>query len=90
MVLQVDVIDGESKSLQRLFPHLWLQLALPHRDAVPAHLCQLLLFLYIPFLIAFDFLLPKVSIRFGQPEVFAAIMPMPKAAVDKHTRAVLA
>ena len=90
MVLQVDVIEGESKSLQCLFPHLGLQLTLPHRDAVPSHLCQLSLLFLIPFFVTLDFLLPKISIRLGYPEVLAAFVPMPEATVDKHTRAVLA
>ena len=89
MVLQVDVIEGESKGLQRLFPHFGLQLTLPHRDAVPSHLCQLPLLFLIPFFVALDLLLPKICIRLRHPEVLAAIMPMPKAAVDKHARSVL-
>ncbi len=89
MVLQIDVINGESKSLQRLFPHLGLQLTLPHRDAVPSHLCQLPLLFLISFFVALDFLLPKINIRLWHSEVLTAFVSMPKASVDKHARSVL-
>ena len=68
--------------------HLWLQLALPHRDAVPTHLCQLPLLFLIPFFVALDFLLPKISIRLWHLKVFAAFVSMPETSVDKHARAV--
>ena len=90
MVLQVDVIEGESKSLQCLFPNIRLQLTLPNSDAVPTHLCQFLLLFLVPFLVPLNLLLPKVGIRLWHPEVLASIVSMPKASVDKHARAVLA
>ena len=83
------MVDGVSKSPQCLFPHLGLQLTLPHRDAVPPHICQLPLLFLIPFLIPLDFLLPEVRIRLRHPEVFATIMSMPKAAIDEYACAIL-
>lgn len=66
-----------------------LELAFPYRDAVPTHLCQLPLLFLIPFLIPLNLFLPEVRIRLRHPEVLTTIMPMPKAAIDKHARAIL-
>lgn len=89
MILQENVVDSECKRLQCLFSHLRLQLTFPHCNAVPSHLCQLLLLFLVTLFVTHDFLLPKVCVRLGQSEVLTAIMPMPKAAVDKDARAVL-
>ena len=84
------MVDGVSKSPQCLFPHLWLQLTLPHSNAVPPHLCQFPLLFLVPFLIPLNLFLPKVRIRLGHPEVLTTIMPVPKATIDKYTSAILA
>ena len=55
------MVQRKGKRSRCFLSLVWLQLALPHCDTVPSHLCQLLLFLSIPFLIAFDLLLPKAQ-----------------------------
>ena len=84
------MVQRKSERSQSFFSLVWLQFTLPHCDTVPAHLSQLLLFLYIPFLIAFDLLFPKVCIRLRHPEVLATIMSMPKATVDEYACTVFA
>ena len=55
---------------------------------MPTHSSELALFLFITFLIPFNFLLPKVDVSLRQAEVFAILMTMPKTAVHKDDRAV--
>ena len=90
MVLKEDMIERECKGCKCLLTFVGLQLTLPHNDYVPAHLGKFLLFFLVALFVSLDFLLPEVCVRLGHPEVLTAIMSVPKAAVDKHTRAVLA
>ena len=62
MILQPDMVQGERDGVQRLFPLRWLQLALPYRDAMPAHLRQPPLFLFIPFLVPANLRHPEITI----------------------------
>ena len=55
---------------------------------MPAHSSELALFLFITFLIPFNFLLPKVDVGLRQTEVFAILMTMPETAVHKDHRTV--
>ena len=55
---------------------------------MPTHSCELVLFLFVTFLIPFNFLLPKIDVSLRQAEVFAILMTMPKTAVHKDDRAV--
>ena len=84
------MVQRKGKRSQCFFSLVWLQLALPHCDTVPSHLCQLPLLFLVPLFVTPDLLLPKVRIRLRHPEVLATIMSMPKATVDKHARAILA
>ena len=62
-VLQVNVVQRKCYRLQRFFTLLRRQLALPHRDAVPAHLCQLFLLLTVAFLVPAYLCHPELSVR---------------------------
>lgn len=84
------MVKCESKRFKRIVSFVGFQLTLPYNDYMPSHLCQLPLFFLVPFFVPIDLLLPKVGIRLRKSEVLTAIMSVPKAAVDKHTRAVLA
>ena len=55
---------------------------------MPAHSSELALFLFISFLIPFNFLLPKLYVCLGQTEVFAIFMTVPETTVHKDDRAV--
>lgn len=83
------MVKCESKRFKRIVSFVGFQLTFPYNDYMPSHLCQLPLFFLIPFLIPLNLFLPEVRIRLRHPEVLTTIMPMPKAAVDKHTRAIL-
>ena len=63
MVFHPDVVQRECYRLQRLFPFLGCQFALPYRNAVPAHSCQLALFLAVPFLVPPDLRHPELPVR---------------------------
>lgn len=90
MVLKKQVVEREDKRTERPFPFLRPELTLPDGDAVPAHLCQLLLLLAVAFLVAVDFLGPEVNVCPRHTEVLAALMPMPEAPIDEHARPILA
>ena len=57
---------------------------------MPAHACQLALRFGIALLVAFHLILPKWGVGFGQGPSFAALVAMPKAAVNKDASAVFA
>ena len=84
------MVKCESKRFKRIVSFVGFQLTLPYNDYMPSHLCQLPLLFLVTLFVTHDFLLPKVGIRLRKSEVLTAIMSVPKAAVDKHTRAVLA
>ncbi len=63
VVRKPDAVQRERQRVQRFLPFRGLQLALPHGDAVPAHLRQELLFLRVALLIPPDFRHPKFSVR---------------------------
>ena len=62
MILQPDMVQRKGDGFQRLFPLLRLQFALPYRDAMPTHLCQLALLLLIALLIPAYLCHPEVPI----------------------------
>ena len=84
------MVKCESKRFKRIVSFVGFQLTLPYNDYMPSHLCQLPLLFLVTLFVTHDFLLPKVGIRLRKSEVLTAIMSVPEAAVDKHTRAVLA
>ena len=57
------MVQRERNRLQRFFTFRRLQFALPHRDAMPSHLCQPPLFLPVTFLVPADLRYPEVTIR---------------------------
>ena len=57
------MVQRERYRLQRFLTLRWLQLALPNCDAMPAHFCQLPLFLLVPFLVPANLRHPEVAIR---------------------------
>ena len=59
------MVQRECNRLQRFFPFRRLQFALPHRNTMPAHLCQLALLLFVPLLVPSNLRYPKVSVRLG-------------------------
>ena len=63
MVLQPNAVQCEGYRLQCFFPPTRLQFALPHRDAVPAHLGQFPLFLLVTFLVSAYFRHPELTVR---------------------------
>ena len=62
VILQPDMVQGERYRVQRLFPLRWLQLALPYRDAMPAHLSQFALFFLITLLVPANLRHPELTI----------------------------
>ena len=66
-----------------------LQLTLPDNDRVPAEEAELDAFLYVALFVAFYLLLSVLGIAFGQYEVFAAFVSVPKTTVDKYCGFVL-
>lgn len=89
MVIEEYAVEGEGKASERLLTMRALELAFPNRHAVPAHLCQFLLLLFVALFVSVYLLPPKVSVGLWQLKVFAAVVSVPKAAVDKDARAVL-
>jgi hypothetical protein len=56
---------------------------------MPAHLCQLSLLFLVTFFVPAYLLPPKISVGLWQLKIFAAVVTVPKATVDKDARAVL-
>lgn len=81
------MVKREGQVFQRLVSHWFLQLALPHRDAMPAHGCQSLLHFLVALLIALYLASPKVDTCLGEAKS-ATIMAMPEATIHKDTGAV--
>lgn len=95
MVLQPDMIQSKYYRIESLFTRRWLQFALPHSNAMPAHSCQLLLFLFISLLVPAYLSYPKITIRLRDLTTcrtlhFAELqkMPMPETAVNKDASPV--
>ena len=63
MILQPDMVQGERYRVQRLFPLRRLQLALPYRDAMPAHLSQPPLLLLVPLFVPPNLRHPELPVR---------------------------
>lgn len=90
VVVKENAVEGVGKRLQRPFPHSGLQLAFPHRDAVPAHSGESALLLLVTRLVALYLGLPEPSVCLWDDEVSATVMPMPETAIDEDTCAILA
>lgn len=84
------MVESESKGFQRLITVWGFQFTLPNSDAMPTHLGKLLLLLLVAFFVTVDFLCPKIHVGLWHAEIFANLVPMPKASVDKDAGAVLA
>lgn len=88
MVIEKYAVEGEDKTFQRPLPLRFPELALPYRDAVPAHTCQLLLLFPVALFVAAYLFPPKFRICLWQLKVFASVVAVPKTTVDKDARAV--
>lgn len=88
MVIEKYAVEGEGKAFQRPLPLRFPELALPYRDTVPAHTCQLLLLFPVTLFVAAYLFPPKFRICLWQLKVFASVVAVPKTTVDKDARAV--
>lgn len=88
MVIEKYAVEGEDKTSECLLALRVLELAFPYSDAMPAHLCQFLLLLFVALFVPAYFLPPKVSVGLWQLKIFAFVVTVPKATVDKDARAV--
>lgn len=84
------MVESKGERLKSLDTVFGFQLTLPNSDAMPSHLGKLLLLLLVTLFVAVDFLRPKIHIGLRHPEIFATLVSMPKASVDKDAGAVLA
>ena len=83
MVIKEYAVEGEGKASESLITMRVLELAFPYRDAVPTHLCQSLLLLFVALFIPAYLLPPKFSVGLWQLKIFTTIVTVPKATVDK-------
>ena len=103
MFLQPNLIQCECQWLQCLLSVFRLQFTLPHRDAVPAHLCQSLLLLNVSLLVSPNLRNPEFTISIGNLAAFRIIhypfsiihlwlchiMTMPETPIHENARPVL-
>ena len=84
------MVDSIFQRPQSFISHLWLQLTLPYRNAMPTHIGKPFLFFLISLDIALYLGFPKLCPAFGQNKVFASFMSVPEATVYKDDRTILA
>lgn len=89
MVFEIYAVEGEGKASERLLALRGLELAFPYYDAMPAHLCQFLLLLFVALFVPAYLLPPKISVGLWQLKIFAAVVTVPKASVDEDAGAIL-
>ena len=89
MVIEEYAVEGEGKASERLISMRVFELALPYRDAVPTHLCQLPLLFAVALHVSIYLLPPKIGVGLRKLKIFASFVAVPKAAVDKNAGAVL-
>ncbi len=96
------MVQRERNRLQRFFTFRRLQFALPHRNAMPAHLCQLALLLFVPLLVPSNLRHPELMVRLRNLATFRTlndffrltsyiihqVVSMPKATIHKDARPV--
>ena len=100
-VLQEYMVQGERYRVQCLFALRWFQLALPYRDAMPPHLCQLPLLLLVPLLVPLNLCHPELPVRLRNLTAlrtlnvycflfigYCNIVSMPEAPIHKDARPV--
>ena len=63
MIFQPDMVQGESYRVQCLLSLFGLQFTLPYRDAMPAHLSQLALFLLVTLFVPANLRHPELPVR---------------------------
>lgn len=83
MVLKIDAIESVGQRLQSVVPCCRLQVTFPHRDAVPAHCGKLLQLFLVASAVTLYLSCPVLCVALRYNEVFAAFVPMPKAAINK-------
>ena len=89
-VLEIDMVERISQRSKGLFAFSFLQFAFPHRNAMPAHACKLLLFSSVTLLVTCHLLHPKVGVGLRDDIITASFMSMPETAVHENTGPVLA
>ena len=90
VVGEVDAVEGLGEGVESLLAAVGLELTFPYGDAVPSHCGYLALFVDVALFVAVDFLLPEVGVCLGHLEVWAVVVSMPEATVDKDDSAVFA
>lgn len=73
----------------RFADELSIQLALPNRDAMPAHGCKFPLFVLVSNSISLYFIPPEFHISLGQYIIPAPFMPVPETTVHEDDRPIL-
>ena len=89
MVIEEYAVEGEGKASERLISMRVFELALPYRDAVPTHLCQLPLLFAVALHVSIYLLPPKIGVGLRKLKIFASFVAVPKATIDKDAGAVL-
>ena len=84
------MVERVCQCFQRLLAPSSFEFAFPHRDAMPAHLCELSLLLAVTLFVSFYLSLPKRHVGLGQAESSTVGVPMPEAAVDEDAGTVFA
>lgn len=87
-VLKKYVIQCVCQRFKRPGAHLWLQLTLPHRDTMPPHFREPVLFFLVALPVALYLVLPEINICLGQTEIPAILMTMPETSVHKNNSPV--
>lgn len=82
------MVKREGQGAQGGLARLALQLTFPHCDAMPAHLGEFLLHLFVTLLVSCNLPNPKVGVGLGHPELLA-FMPMPKTTIYKNAGSIL-
>ncbi len=89
VILKINMIQSMRQRLQSLFSYGRFELTLPNRDAMPPHLGKRLLFLSVPFPVAYNLGGPEVDISLRHTKITTPLMSMPEASVDKNHSTVL-
>lgn len=89
-VVEKNLVERIGEARERGLLPLGFQLAFPNRDAMPAHLSQLLLHGFVALLVAAYFRNPIVLVRLRRLIILAVDVSVPKAAVHENADAVSA
>ena len=84
------MVERNGNLLHSGFESVFGQAARPQCNHLPAVGTEQFFVLPVPFAVAVNLRLPERRIGFGQNELPAAFVPVPKTAVDEYRRSVLA